>query len=326
MTFESARIALIWLPPDLPPSAPRAYRHWLQARLLAPGTTGAAARLAAGLRARRLQRLATGSWVAPTDPHRIGPALEAALWDQGTVRFIVPATATAPDLALAMAEATAWRADEILLLDGDVLYSPWRQGRALEAWHQASAGSSLPWRALCCHPRDPLLLRALVQRARPLLSDGARLLLLAPWPLPARTGNWQLRLLADELAALLGMAPARVSLAQLAPPGLRLPGPVPDAATALAAMGAGPVIPLPLAEWPEDLTARLAAAAGRATLLPIPLPIIDENAQVERLAALVRQLRAAPQGLCPGHGRRLCPGDHADCPLRSREAAMQPTA
>lgn len=330
MAFDSARIALIWLPPDLPPVAAGPYRHWLRARLLAPGSAGAAARLAARLRARLLQRTDPGvRWLPAIDPLLLGPALEAALWDQGTVRFLVPATSSADDLALAAAEATAWRADELLLLGADALYSPWRQGMTLAAWHQAQTrggDGKVPWRALCCHPRDPLLLRGLVQRVRPLLTDEARLLLLAPWPLPPRTGTWQLRLLADELAGLLGLAPARISLAQLTPAGLRLPGPVPDAVTVLERMGPGPVIPLALAEWPEDLASRLAAAPGPATLVAVPPPVVEATAQVERLAALVRQLRAGPPGLCPGHGRRLCPADHPDCPLRPRGAAMQPAA
>lgn len=208
----------------------------------------------------------------------------------------------------------------------DPFFTPWRTGAALQAWKQAvvEAGlAALPLRSLCCHPTDPMLLRALVHRLQHHLQglkperEAPLVLLLAPWPLgreETETGPWQARQLARQLAVATGLQADRFWLTQASPKGMRLGGGVPGLDLVLRRLSGRQVVALPLGAPPSDLQERAASAGvhlviagqGEGTVL-----LADD---VERLAHMVRQIRVTPPGIRAAFGRRQCPSSLAACP------------
>lgn len=315
------RIALILLQAG-GPADKRAFRTWQADMCRAQAGSGVAGWL------RRLQA-GKGAALQPVPPYALDDlafGLEQALWDQGTLKvFASPHLDPAILSALAGAVA-AWQATEMVVLPLDPLFTPWRNGGALQAWQQASADAglgSLPARTLCCHPTDPMLLRALIHRLQPhLVPDKANgplplVMVLAPWPLgreETETGPWQARQLVRELALAAGLPADRIWLAQASPRGMRLSGAVPGLDLALQRLAGQRVVALGLAAMPPDLQER--AAAARVDLVIAgqgdgPLLLADD---VERLAHLVRQMRVAPPGIRAAFGRRQCPSGLTDCP------------
>ncbi|MQP66998.1 hypothetical protein GE253_16850 [Niveispirillum sp. SYP-B3756] len=286
-------------------------------------------------------RLAAWSWrdgdLFPAEPDA-GPwltALEEKLWDQGDVRLFQAPLHDDAAMSRVVDEVVEWQADETLLLPADPFYTLTRNGHAMDAWRRltAAAGFRKASRSLCCHPTDPLMLRALVHRIAPVLGMAAlqgrpQLLIALPWGLGATDGDpafWQAEQLARELWPLLGLQPGSVTLCQLALRGLPLPSPaIPTLNAALERFAglAAPVIllsftPLPagLQGWAEKLGIRQLQLVGPG----------DPALEMAWQTHLVRQGRAGHQGICAGFGARQCSGDHSLCPYRS-PAVFAPSA
>lgn len=292
---------------------------------------------------RRLKaRLAALRWTAgdlyQAEPD-IGPrltALEEKLWDQGDVRLFQ--TALHDEAAMVrVAEAVAeWQADETLLLPADPFYTPPRNGYGLDAWRRltSAAGFRKTRRGLCCHPTDPLMLRALVRRIAPVLEatslqGHAQVLMVLPWGLGTVEGDpalWQAERLAGELSPLLGLQPGRVTLCQLALPGLSalsssLPG-LRAGLERLAGLDA-PLVVLPFTPLPVGLRGWAEKAGIRQLHLVGPG---DASLETDWQTHLVRQARAGQEGICAGFGARQCPAAHHRCPYRSPAVFAPPAA
>lgn len=327
-----ARIAIVLLRPGQPTRDGCA--AYLRALLMAQGQRrGMAARALAGMRVRRL----LADWANPPSPvldRSIPAGLEADLWAEGAIGLFSAGLFAGPTMSAVARDVAAWAPDDVVVLPPSPLFSGGLNGLALLQWQTASkaVGLDVPERALCCHPIDPLFLRALVGRAAAALNAAdplgdADLVLVMPSltagpqdPLP-----WQLDRLAGELARLLDRDRSRVRPALLPIPGYGLNG-VPDVAAALSATRAPgvallPLLPTPLIrpDWHSFLPhwRELAVKAGvQGVTLADAAPV-----QGEDMALLVRQARAGRTGVCSGFGRRLCPTDSQLCPHRRMAVA-----
>lgn len=326
-----ARIAIVLLQPGQPTRDGCAgYLH----AMLSAGARGRGlvARALAGMRARRLR----ADWdnLPPLLDWRIPAGLEADLWAEGAIGLFSAGLFAGPSMMAVARDVAAWAPDDVVVLPPSPLFSGGLNGLALRQWQAASkaVGLNVPDRSLCCHPTDPLFLRALVGRAAAALRtadplDDADLLLIMPGlmagthdPLP-----WQLDRLAGELARLLDRDRRRVRPALLPIPGYGLNG-MTDVAAALSATRAPgvallPLLPTPLIrpDWQSFLPhwRELAVKAGvQSVALAEAAPVQGEN-----LALLVRQARAGRTGVCSGFGRRLCPADSQLCPHRRMAVA-----
>ncbi|SNS62252.1 MULTISPECIES: hypothetical protein [unclassified Azospirillum] len=292
---------------------------------------------------RRLKaRLAALRWtdsdLFPAEPDQ-GPwltTLEEKLWDQGDVRLFQAPLHDDAAMGRVVDEVAAWRADETLLLPADPFYTPPRNGHAMDAWRRltAAAGFRKANRGLCCHPTDPLMLRALVRRIAPVLETAslqgrAQLLMVLPWGLETAEGDpalWQADRLARELSPLLGLQPGRVTLCQLALPGLPLSSTsLPGLRGALEHLSGldTPVLVLPFTPLPAGLQGWAEKAGVRHLHLVGPG---DPALEMAWQTHLVRQARAGHEGICAGFGARQCPGEHSLCPYRSPAVFAPPAA
>lgn len=315
------RIALILLQAGGPAEKP-AFKAW-QADMCrtqaGPGLAGWLRRLQAG-------GAASLPPVMPYGLDELAFGLEQALWDQGALQ-VFAAPHLHPTILDPLAGAVAaWQATEMVVLPLDPFFTPWRNGAALQAWQQAVSAAglgALASRTLCCHPTDPMLLRALVRRLQPHLpADKAQdavplVLLLTPWPLgreETETGPWQARQLARELALATGLQADNIWLSQASPKGMRLGGAVPGLDIMLRRLSGRKVVALSVTSAPPDLQER-AASAGVDLIIADQAggltPLADD---VERLAHLVRQMRVAPPGIRAAFGRRQCASGLAACP------------
>lgn len=327
------RIAVILMQPGQP-AADGLVLPYLTALLTAahPRPPSMPARPLLALRARRLARYFQLDELAAAAPETQASALENALWGEGIVRVFAASLFSTPSPVAVAHDVAAFRPDRLVVVPPSPTFSGGLNGLAIQAWARAAdaAGLSAPTASLCCHPTDPIVLRALASRAQDALErvpGAGSLLLLAPgtsWgegdPLA-----WQMRRLAGEVGLLLGLPARRIDVARLAVPGFD-DGGLPTVEQAIRrsrapALALLPLLPWPLirADWADFMPEwrELAAGSGILSLTlapPGPADGID-------LAPLVRQALAGRPGVCTGFGRRLCPDDHAHCPHRRMAVA-----
>lgn len=337
LSVRRDRIAIVLVQPGQPAAQDQvqAYFKALMAARRARPPSGPVRALQA-LHARHLARhYPAGDPPAGDDP--LAAALEAALWEEGTLRIFTAGLLVPPSVAAIARDVALFRPDRIIILPPSPLFSGGLTGFALEAWQQAShdAGLKAPASILCCHPTDPAILRRLADRAARVLAAAdpagrATLMLVAPGTGRGRDDplGWQMRRLADELGRLLDLPAARIQAVHLPVPGFTGGG-LPAIHTALrrlrgASLAILPVTPRPLLRpaW-SDFLPDWRHRAGRAGIVSLSLDG-DGDLNGNDLAPLIRQTLAGRAGICAGFGQRFCPADQDPCPHRRMTvAAMQ---
>ncbi len=266
-------------------------------------------------------------------------ALLAAALPELSARAFVAMRYWHPFSSEAARAVAAWDPDEVVLLPLYPQFSTTTSGSSLTAWREAAAavGLARPTRTICCWYASAAFIAALaaivgraIAAARAALPPGAPLrLLFSAHGLPervVRAGDpyrMQIEATAAAVLAALGRdAPeSRVCFQSRATSEPWLAPSTDDEVRAAGADGVALLV-VPIAFVSEhsetlvelDIDYRdLAAKLGVPAYFRAPTPAL-EPLFIAALAALVREARALPPGLCTLAGRGGCGPGHRACP------------
>ena len=275
-------------------------------------------------------------------------ALEAAL-PELDARCFVAMRYWHPFSMEAARAVKAWDPDEVVLLPLYPHYSTTTTGSSLSAWRDAAArvGLAKPVTSLCCYPSDPGFLGATAaivrkgyQQARAALDPaiGLRVLFSAhglPEVIVSAGDPYQYQIEQTVAGVVRWLAipglDYHVCYQSRATPQKWI-GPSTEEEIERAATDKVALLVVPIAfvsEHSETLVELDVEYRDVADKLGVPgyFRVPAQNADagfIAALADLVRHARAHGPGLCSFAGRRVCPGEHGDCPHARAGAAPAP--
>lgn len=263
-------------------------------------------------------------------------ALEATLQDLGTVRCFTAMRYWKPLIEEAVEAVKTWAPERIVLLPLYPQFSTTTTASSRFVWQKTARalGLSAPTTMVCCYPREPGFIRAVVRLVQEGLETASKAgrprVLFSAHGLPQKTVaggdpyQWQVEQSCAKIVEALGIEGLDWTVCYQSRVGpLEWIGPATDKEIERAGRDKVPVVLVPIAfvsEHSETLVEldieyrKVAERAGVPAYVRVPT-VSTMPEFIDGLARLVRQAAHTDAELLPSEGQRICPGSCAKCAM-----------